>query len=108
MEKMTYIDEKDQLVIETIYETEDVLEANKAARNAAAEFGRYKTQRPTQLVKVASFPVEHIEALKNKGYNLLSADREEVRRALCYIQENEPHWLTVPGKPFAMHRPKWR
>jgi hypothetical protein len=108
MEKMHYIEEKDQLVIETIYDPTDVLEQNQRERNAAPEFGRYKTDRPTGLVKVASFPVEHIEALKNKGYNLLSADKDEVRRALCYIQEHEPHWLTVPGKPFALHRPQWR
>lgn len=108
MEKMHYIEDKDQLVIETIYETSDVLEQNMRERNAASEFGRYKTARPTALVKVASFPVEHIEALKNRGYNLLSPDQAEVRRALMYIQENEPHWLTVPGKPFALHRPQWR
>jgi hypothetical protein len=108
MEKMHYIEEKDQLVVETIYDPSAVLEQNLAERNVAREFGRYKTERPAQLVKVASFPVEHIEALKNKGYDLLSADKDEVRRALCYIQEHEPYWLTVPGKPFAKVRPKWR
>jgi hypothetical protein len=108
MEQMHYIEAEDKLVIQTSYETEAVLEQNRIERNAAPEFGRYKTSRPTGLVKVASFPVEHIEALKNKGYNLLSPDRDEVRRALCYIQEHEPHWLTVPGKPFALHRPQWR
>lgn len=107
MEKMDYIESEDKLVITKTYDVAPILEQNAVERNAAPKTGRYKTQRPTQLVKVASFPVEHIEALQQKGYNLLSADRQEVRRALCYIQEHEPHWLTVPGKPFAMTRPKW-
>ena len=35
MEKMHYIDAEDKLVIETIYDPTDVLEANRVARNAA-------------------------------------------------------------------------
>ncbi|MEN9839251.1 MAG: hypothetical protein RL177_730 [Bacteroidota bacterium] len=45
--------------------------------------------------------------MKNIGYNLLSPDADEVRRALLYIQSNEPLLLTVPGKPFASVRQKW-
>jgi hypothetical protein len=104
MERYHYIEDTDQLVQETIYDPEPIIEANKLERLATGT-GKLSDNK---LVKVASLPLEHIEALKNKGYNLLSSDKEEARRALCYIQENEPVWMTVEGKPFAMWRPKWR
>jgi hypothetical protein len=108
MEKMHYIEAEDKLVVETIYDPTDVLAQNAAERADRPEHGKYRTSTPAGLVKVASIPEEHIVALKNIGYNLLSPDPAEVRRALVYIQQNEPHWLTVSGRPFAIHRPKWR
>lgn len=107
MEKMSYIESEDKLVIETIYDPTKTLEANEADRQDRPEHGKYRTVRDTQLVKVASVDMDHIVALKNQGYDLLSADPDEFRRALVYIQNNEPHWLTVNGKPFATWRPKW-
>lgn len=108
MEKMHYLENEDKLVIENIYDPTAVLEQNAAERADRPEHGKYRTDSKIGLVKVASLPEEHIIALKNKGYNLLSPDPQEVRRALVYIQQHEPHWLTVNGTPFSMHRPKWR
>lgn len=106
MEKMHYLDDEDKLVIETIYDTTDTLEQNAAERNAAPEFGRYKPQF-AGLVKIASLPMEHIVALKNKGYDLLSPNPDERRRALLYIQSEEPYFMTVPGKPVGRAKQKW-
>jgi hypothetical protein len=107
MERMSYIESEDKLVIETIYDPTQTLEQNAQERQDRPEHGKYRTSRPAQMIKVASVDMDHIVALKNMGYDLLSADPDEFRRALVYIQSNEPHWLTVDGKPFASWRPKW-
>jgi translation elongation factor P/translation initiation factor 5A len=104
MEKLHYYEPEDTLVIETIYDPSALIEQNKAERAAVGK----PRLSDSRLVKVASIDEDHIVALKNKGYNLMSSDKEEVRRALCYIQENEQVWMTVEGRPFAMWRPKWR
>lgn len=103
-EKLHYLENTDTLVIENAYDPSALIEQNRAekAENGKARF------KDAGLVKVASIDLDHIVALKNLGYNLLSPDQTEVRRALCYIQENEPDWMVVDGKPFAMWRPKWR
>lgn len=104
MEKLHYIEDTGKLVTETIYDPSDVIEQNKRDRlvNGTGKMSDNK------LVHVARIHEDHITALRNMGYDLLSADKAESRRALCYIQESEPVWMTVEGKPFAMFRPKWR
>lgn len=95
----------DTLAIKTTYDATDVIEQNKIERAAGRQYvGEHKA---TRMLKVASLPVEHIEALANMGYKLLSPDPEEVRRALRYIQSNEPVWMTVEGKPIASFKQKW-
>lgn len=107
MEKWSYLDSEDKLVCETVYDPSIVLSENEIDRQDAPEHGKYRTSRPAQLVKVASVDMDHVVALKNQGYDLMSPDPAEFRRALVYIQNHEPHWLTVNGKPFATWRPKW-
>jgi len=102
-ETYKYDDATDTLVVNTTYDREPLIEQNKAEKNLAPEFGRYKGN----LVKAASIGMGDIVRLKNMGYNLLSPDQEEVRRALVYIQQNEPHLMTLPGKPFTKQRIKW-
>lgn len=104
MERLHYIEEGDKLVTETIYDPTEVIEANRIERIAN---GKARLS-DTRMVKVASIHEDHVTALHNQGYKLYSSDPAEVRRTLCYIQENEPDWMTVEGKPFAMWRPKWR
>lgn len=101
-----YDEAEDRLIVRTTYDNSDVLEANKVQRNAASEFGRYKSKN-TQLVHVGRIDEGDVIRLKNIGYNLLSPDKDEWRRALLYIQQNEPYLLTVPGKPFAKNKLTW-
>jgi hypothetical protein len=104
MEKLHYIEDKDQLVVETVYDPSALIEQNKREKAANGKV-RFDNAR---LVKVASLHPDHVTALHNMGYNIYSSDKDECRRAFCYIQENEPDWMVVEGKPFAMFRPKWR
>lgn len=104
MKETDYYDHANDVLI-TKYESdvEPVLNANKAERNACPEFGRYKG---TLVHAIRIDPVDVLR-LKNLGYNLLSPDPDEFRRAFVYIQQYEPHHLTVTGKPFARNRVKW-
>ena len=105
MKEIPHYDEStDSLIIETRYDNNATLEANKIAINSAPEFGRYKGT----LVHVGRIDEGDVVRLYNNGYNLLSPDREERKRCLLYIQRNEPHLLTVPGKPFAKKKLTWQ
>ena len=106
VEKQNYDQLEEKMVVETIYENTAIIEANKRAQNDSPSIGRYMGAGD-RMIHVGSLHMGDITRLKNLGYNLLSSDPAEVRRALLYIQSNEPHLLTVPGKPFAKVRPKW-
>jgi hypothetical protein len=104
MEKYSYIESEDKLVVQTIYDPSATIDANKEARALAP---KHKISEGKLLTKVMDIEEGHIVALKNKGYNLLSPDPAEWKRALLYIQSHEPYWLTVNGKPIAAFRQKW-
>lgn len=103
--RTTIYDElEDKLINRVTYDNTAVLALNDAQRKERPEgYGKYKGN----LVHAARLHLGDIERLKNMGYNLLSPDKDEVRRALVYIQQNEPQLLTVEGKPFATHRNTW-
>lgn len=103
IEKSYYDEASDSLVVKTIYDSSAVLEANREAQKQAPETGRYKGN----FVHVGSIHMGDIVRLKNEGYNLLSPDPEEVKRALLHIQSNERYMLTVPGTPIAKKQQKW-
>jgi hypothetical protein len=103
-ENRTYIEDTDTLVVETLYDATETIEANKEARALAP---KHRVSSGKLLTKVMDIDMEHILALKNKGYNLLSPDPAEWKRALLYIQNHEPVWLTVNGKPIAAFEQKW-
>lgn len=103
-EKRTYVEETDSLVVTTVYDPTDTIEANREERLTAP---KHKISNGKALVKVMDIDEGHIIALKEMGYNLLSPDPDEWRRALLYIQENEPVWMTVNGKPIAKFRQRW-
>lgn len=105
-ETKTYDEATGKIIVKTSYDNSAVMEANKAQRLAAPEFGKYKSGN-SQLVHVGRIDEGDVIRLKNMGYNLMSADRDEWRRALLYIQQNEPHLLTVTGKPFAKKKLIW-
>jgi hypothetical protein len=104
MEKMEYIDSEDKLVITTTYDPSETIDANKEARALAP---KHHISNGKLLTKVMDIDADHITALKNLGYNLLSPDPDEWKRALLYIQSNEPVWMTVNGKPIASFRQRW-
>lgn len=104
MEKWSYIESEDKLVCETVYDPTETIEANKEARAIAP---KHQISNGKMLTKVMDIDLDHITALKNLGYNLLSPDPDEWRRALLYIQANEPVWMTVNGKPIATFRQRW-
>ena len=104
MEKTTYIESEDKLVVQTTYDPTETIEANKEARALAP---KHKISNGKLLTKVMDIHPDHITALKNKGYNLLSPDPAEWKRALLYIQQNEPVWMTVNGKPIAAFKQVW-
>lgn len=102
--EVSHYDEiSDTLGVVTHYDNRGVLEANKAQANAAPEFGRYKGN----LAHVGRVHMGDIVRLKNQGYDLLSSDPAEVKRALLYIQSNERALLTVPGTPIAKTKQVW-
>lgn len=103
VERLHYDENEQKMIVQTTYDNSAVIEANKQAQNATPEFGKYKGN----LVHAARLHMGDIVRLKNLGYDVLSSDPAEVRRALCYIQSNEQYLLTITGKPFAKVRNKW-
>ena len=107
MKNETFYDEaEDRLIVKTSYDNSEVLEANKRQRNNASETNRYK-QANSGLVHIGRIDEGDVVRLINMGYNMLSPDPEELKRCLLYIQQNEPHLLTVPGKPISKKRLIW-
>ncbi len=105
MEKATYIDSEDKLVIETTYDAQSAIDEAAAAR-AAGKVQIGKNGR--ELVLAAVIPLEHITALKNEGYDLLSPDPAIFRRALVYIQQNQQKFMATDKKVFSTVKPKWQ
>lgn len=103
VETSTFDELTGKMIVQTMFDSSALIESNIAERNATPEFGKYKGN----LVKVGSIHLGDITRLFNMGYDVLSSDPEESRRALLYIQSNEPHLLTVTGKPFTKVRSKW-
>lgn len=103
-EETTYNEVEDKVVVNTIYDNSDVLRVNQAERNDRIDGPQFKGNG---LVHVARIDMGDIQRLHTLGYNLLSPDPDEVRRALLYIQANEPHLMTVNKKAFAKKRTVW-
>lgn len=102
MDMLTTVKEEDGRVVQTTtYDNDAVLRANAVQRAEGDGYGK-------RLVHAARLSLGDVERLRNMGYDLLSNDPQEVRRALCYVQSNESMFLTVSGRPFAMARPKWQ
>lgn len=103
VKKTTYDELTNKMVVKTTYDNSAVLEMNKQERAEKQDGMQYKGN----LVQVGRLHLGDVERLYNMGYDVLSPDPEESRRALLYIQSNEPHLLTVNGKPFAKKRVTW-
>lgn len=105
MERTTYIESEDRLVVETIYDAQDALDEAAAARaQGKVQIG----SKGQELTLACVIPLEHITALRNMGYDLLSPDPAEHRRALVYIQQNQQLFMATDKKVFSVHKPKWQ
>lgn len=105
MKRTTIYDELTNKVINKVtYDNSAMLDINARQRADRQGFGKYKGN----LVHVARLDLGDIERLRNMGYDLLSNDPDQVRRALLYVQSNEQKLLTVDGTPFAKNRVKWQ
>lgn len=102
-EETTYNEVEDKVIVNTVYDNTDVLKVNAAQRAEKVDGHQFKGN----LVHVGRIDMGDIVRLKNLGYDLLSPDKDEVRRALLYVQSNEPFLLTVNKKPFAKKRAVW-
>lgn len=102
-QKSEYDASTKEMRVTTTYDNTAVLELNALQRNEKIDGQQFKGN----LAHVARIDMGDVQRLYNLGYNLLSPDKDEVRRALLYIQSNEPHLLTVNKKPFAKVRNRW-
>jgi len=105
-ENYHYDEMEDRLTVTTSYDAQPVIDSNKRIKNGLNSKSIQKYNG--DMVHAARFGEGDVVRLKNMGYNLLSPNQDEVRRALVYVQENEPHLMLVHGKPFARQRIKWQ
>lgn len=104
-ETISYDEMGDRLIVESSYDAQPVLDSNKRIKNSLNSKAIQKYNG--EMVHAARFHEGDVVRLRNMGYNLLTSDQDELRRALTYIQENEPHLMLVHGKPFTKQRVKW-
>lgn len=105
-EKITFDRLENKVVTEYVQDVEPILEQNKFIRNCENETGRFKSGN-SGLVHAVSISEVDVLRLKHMGYDLMSPDQDERRRALMYIQQNEKQWLVTNGKPFQRKRQVW-
>jgi hypothetical protein len=104
-EKRDYIPEMDRLVVTTTYDAEPAMLEAEAARQSGDVLIGSKGQ---QMLKACVIPLEHIMRVKEEsGYDLLSPDPDQWRRALVYIQQNHQKFMATDKKVFSVHKPKW-
>lgn len=104
VETSHYDEASDSLVVKTSYDSSAVIADNIMTKNLQPETGRYRGN----LVMVGRIHEGDIVRLKNEGFNLLSPDPDEVKRALLHIQANEKHLMTMPGTPIGRKKQSWR
>ena len=103
LETSHYDEASDSLIVKTSYDNRAVMADNIMTKNLQPETGRYKGN----FVKVGSIHLGDVVRLKNMGYNLLSPDPDEVKRALLYIQAEEKAHLSMPGTPIGKRKQSW-
>ena len=101
-----YDEMEDRLTVSTHYDALPVIDSNLRIKNSKSSKSIQKYNG--DFVHVGRVHEGDIVRLRNLGYDLLSPNRDEVRRALVYIQENEPHLMLVHGKPFSRQKVTWQ
>jgi len=89
------------------YDNSDVLASNKEARDNESKRNKFRHQGNSGLVHVGKIHLGDIARLKTLGYDLMSPDPAEQRKALLYIQAQEPFLLKTTAKPFAKKKQTW-
>lgn len=102
-ETVTYDQLENKIVTKYEQDVQPILEQNHFIRSCENEHGKYKEK----LVHAVSISEVDVLRLKHLGYDLMSPDQDERRRALMYIQQNEKQWLVTNGKPFSRKIKKW-
>ena len=105
MERRQFIESENRIIVETVYDAQDALDEAKRAREIGGVHIGSKGQR---MELACVIPLEHITALKNQGYDLLSPDPDKRRAALVYIQSNQQQFMATDKKVFAKRRTKWQ
>ncbi len=93
-----------KIITKTTYDVEPTFEQNAALRAQGPVVIGSKGQ---SLTLAASVPMEHVLALKNMGYDLLSPDRDEMRRALVFLQSEQGKFMTTDKKVFTTRHQRW-
>jgi hypothetical protein len=106
-ETRDYIPELDRLVVTTTYDAEPAMQEAEEARQRGGVMIGSKGQ---QMLKACVLPLEHIQRVKQEsGYDLLSPDPDQWRKALAYIQQNHQRFMATDKKVFTGRKtPKWR
>lgn len=104
MEKVHYIEAEDKIVVQTVYDPEPTIElAAEYRQRGDVKIG----SKGQELLLAAVIDLDHVTALKREGYDLMSADPDERRRALVYIQNNQQKFMATDKQVFARHRNTW-
>ena len=97
-------DQAGKIITKTTYDVEPTFEQNAQLRASGPVVVGSKGQ---SLTLAASVPMEHVLALKNMGYDLLSPDRDEMRRALVFLQSEQGKFMTTDKKVFTTRHQRW-
>jgi hypothetical protein len=93
-----------KIITKTTYDVEPTFEQNAQLRASGPVVIGSKGQ---SLTLAASVPMEHVLALKNMGYDLFSPDRDEMRRALVFLQSEQGKFMTTDKKVFTTRHQRW-
>ena len=92
----TLIPEMEKVVVTTTYDAEPALREAEEARQAGGVFVGSKGQA---MLKACVLPMDHILKVKEEsGYDLLSPDPEQWRKALLYIQQHHTRFMATDKK----------
>lgn len=97
-ERREYIPETNKVVVTTTYDIEPALiEAAEDRQRGGVLVG----SKGQQMLKACTFPIEHIARVKEEsGYDLLSPDPDQWRKALLYIQQHHERLMSTDKKVF--------
>ena len=92
------IEDIGKVVTTTTYDVEPALREAEEARQSGDVLVGSKGQ---QMLKAAVIPLDHITRIKQEsGFDLLSPDPDQWRKALLYLQQNHSRFMATEKKVF--------